>query len=47
MSLFANITKEDSPFLLDKTIPKFEGKIYLIISPQTFSAGQVLANISG
>lgn len=40
---FKDITKEKSPFLLDKTIPKFKGKIYVIISPQTFSAGQVLA----
>lgn len=40
---FENITKENSPFLLDKTIPKFKGKVYLIIGPQTFSAGQVLA----
>src|SRR5690606_18357901 len=40
---FNDITKEKSPFLLDNTIPKFKGKIYVIISPQTFSAGQVLA----
>lgn len=40
---FEDITKENSPFLLDKTIPKFKGKVYLIIGPQTFSAGQVLA----
>ena len=40
---FENITKENSPFLLNKTIPKFKGKVYLIIGPQTFSAGQVLA----
>jgi len=40
---FKDISKEKSPFLLDKTIPKFKGKIYVIISPQTFSAGQVLA----
>ena len=40
---FEDITKENSPFLLDKTIPKFKGKVYLIISPNTFSAGQVLA----
>lgn len=40
---FNDITKEKSPFLLDKTIPKFKGKVYVIISPQTFSAGQVLA----
>jgi len=40
---FEDITKENSPYLLDKTIPKFKGKVYLIISPQTFSAGQVLA----
>jgi hypothetical protein len=40
---FESITKKDSPFLLDKTIPKFKGKVYVIIGPQTFSAGQVLA----
>ncbi|MBA0883010.1 S41 family peptidase [Flavobacterium undicola] len=40
---FENITKENSPFLLDKTIPKFKGKVYLIIGNQTFSAAQVLA----
>jgi len=40
---FNDITKEKSPFLLDNTIPKFKGKIYVIISPKTFSAGQVLA----
>ncbi|MBF4471175.1 S41 family peptidase [Flavobacterium sp. HJJ] len=40
---FEDITKENSPFFLDKTIPKFKGKVYLIIGPQTFSAGQVLA----
>ena len=28
---------------MDKTIPKCKGKVYLIIGPQTFSAGQVLA----
>ena len=42
-SYFNDITKEESPFLLDKTISKFKGKIYVIIGPQTFSAGQVLA----
>jgi hypothetical protein len=40
---FENITNENSPFFLDKTIPKFKGKVFLIIGPQTFSAGQVLA----
>ncbi len=40
---FEDITKEKSLFFLDKTIPKFKGKVYLLIGPQTFSAGQVLA----
>lgn len=40
---FGNITKKGSPYLLDATIPKFKGKVYTIISPITFSAGQVLA----
>ena len=40
---FTNVSKTDSPFLLDKRIPKFNGNVYAIISPQTFSAGQVLA----
>lgn len=40
---FDNITKENSPFLLDKTIPKFKGQVYVIIGPKTFSAGQMLA----
>jgi hypothetical protein len=42
-SYFENIINKNSPFFLDKTIPKFKGKVYLIIGPQTFSAGQVLA----
>lgn len=40
---FDDITKENSPFLLDNTIPKFKGKVYVITSPQTFSAAQILA----
>jgi len=40
---FADITKEDSPFLLDKNLPKFNGKVFVITSPLTFSAGQILA----
>ena len=31
---FENITNENSPFFLDKTIHKFKGKVYLIIGPQ-------------
>ena len=42
-SYFETITKEKSPYFLDKTIPKFKGKVYVIIGPQTFSAGQILA----
>lgn len=40
---FNSIVKEDSPFLLDNSIPKFKGNIYVLIGPYTFSAGQVLA----
>ena len=40
---FYDITKENSPFLLDNTIPKFKGKVYVLIGTNTFSAGQVLA----
>lgn len=42
-TFFDDITNEKSLFFVDKTIPKFKGKVYLIISPETFSAGQVLA----
>lgn len=40
---FESIENSESPYLLDKTIPKFRGKVYVITSPVTFSAGQVLA----
>lgn len=40
---FDDITKDDSPFFLDNTIPKFKGKVFVITSPVTFSAGQILA----
>ena len=40
---FYDITKENSPFLLDNSIPKFKGKVYVLIGTNTFSAGQVLA----
>ena len=40
---FDDITKTDSPYLLDETIPKFDGNVFVIIGPNTFSAGQVLA----
>jgi len=40
---FYDITKKGSPFLLDKSIPKFKGKVYVLIGTNTFSAGQVLA----
>ena len=42
-TFFDEITNEKSLFFVDKSIPKFKGKVYLIISPETFSAGQVLA----
>ena len=40
---FDDITKKDSPFYLNKEIPKFDGKVYVITSPTTFSAAQMLA----
>ncbi len=40
---FENITKNNSPLYLNNSIPKFDGKVYVIIGPNTFSAGQVLA----
>jgi C-terminal processing protease CtpA/Prc len=42
-TFFDEITNEKSLFFVDNSIPKFKGKVYLIISPETFSAGQVLA----
>lgn len=40
---FYDITKENSPFILDKSIKKFNGNIYVLIGNWTFSAAQVLA----
>ncbi len=40
---FFNITAKDDPFLLDENIPKFKGKVYVLIGNTTFSAGQILA----
>ena len=42
-SYFDDVTKSDSPYLLDNSIPKFKGNVYVIVGPDTFSAGQVLA----
>ena len=42
-TFFDDITNEKSLFFVDNSMPKFKGKVYLIISPETFSAGQVLA----
>jgi len=42
-SYFYDITKEDSPFILDYSLPKFKGNIYVITGANTFSAGQSLA----
>lgn len=42
-SYFSNLTKEDSPYLLDKSIPKFKGNVYVLIGTNTFSAAQILA----
>jgi len=40
---FNDITKQGSPFLLDNSIPRFKGNVYVLIGPKTFSAGQYLA----
>ncbi len=40
---FYDITKENSPFLLDSSISKFRGKVYVLAGNNTFSAGMVLA----
>lgn len=40
---FDDIEKPGSPFLLDRSLPKFEGAVYVLTGPQTFSAAQVLA----
>ncbi len=40
---FDDLEKDDSPFLLDHNLPKFKGKVYVLIGPKTFSAAQWLA----
>ncbi len=40
---FYDITKENSLYLLDSSIPKFQGNVYVLIGTNTFSAAQVLA----
>lgn len=40
---FQDIEKPGSPFLLDRQIPKFKGRVYVLTGPRTFSAAQVLA----
>lgn len=40
---FEDITQEGSPYLLDASIPKFKGKVYVLIGSITFSAAQMLA----
>ncbi len=40
---FADITRPESPFFLDASIPKFKGKVYVLIGSKTMSAAQVLA----
>lgn len=42
-SYFDDITQKDSPYLLDASIPKFKGKVYVLIGNMTFSAAQMLA----
>jgi len=39
---FDDIMEKDSPYLLDQSIPKFNGKVYVLIGNHTFSAGQML-----
>jgi hypothetical protein len=40
---FDDLEKEGSPFLIDRSLPKFKGKVYVLIGPKTFSAAQYLA----
>jgi len=40
---FYEITKQGSPFLLDNSIPRYKGNVYVLIGTKTFSAGQYLA----
>jgi hypothetical protein len=42
-SYFSDITQPDSKFYLDPTVPKFSGELYVITSPETNSAAQILA----
>jgi C-terminal processing protease CtpA/Prc len=42
-TFFYDISKEDSPFLLDHTLPKFKGNVYVLIGVNTFSAAATLA----
>lgn len=42
-SYFSDITQKNSPYLLDATISKFKGKVYVLVGANTFSAAQVLA----
>lgn len=42
-SYFSDITQPDSKFYLDPTVPKFSGELYVITSPVTNSAAQILA----
>jgi C-terminal processing protease CtpA/Prc len=41
---FENITKATSPYYLNNTVPQFNGQVYIITGPKTFSAGQILAS---
>ena len=40
---FDDIMQKSSPYLLDVSIPKFKGKVYVLIGNITFSAAQMLA----
>ena len=42
-SYFYDITEKNSPFFLDNSLPKFNGKIYFLVGIRTFSAGKTLA----
>ena len=40
---FDDITKKDSPYLIDTSLPKFKGNVYVLVGAETFSAAQWLA----
>ncbi len=38
------IRDEDSPLFVDPTVPKFDGEVFVLTGPQTFSAASILAS---